>query len=42
LAMDPSETTDVIDQNPGKANELLELHKKWKTNVEASAASASK
>ncbi len=37
LEKDPSETTDVIGQNPAKAKELLELHKKWKREVEASA-----
>ncbi|MDA7640454.1 sulfatase-like hydrolase/transferase [Opitutaceae bacterium] len=42
LEKDPSETTDVIDLNPAKAKELLELHKKWKKDVEASSASASK
>ena len=42
LEKDPSETTDVIDLNPAKAKELLELHKKWKKDVEASFASASK
>jgi len=42
LEKDPSETTDVIDLNPAKVKELLELHKKWKKDVEASSASASK
>tara|TARA_B100001057_G_scaffold403944_1_gene416387 strand:+ start:3534 stop:4874 length:1341 start_codon:yes stop_codon:yes gene_type:complete len=37
LGKDPSEATDVIDLNPAKAKELLELHKKWKRDVEASA-----
>ncbi len=37
LAEDPSETTNVIKENPAKAKELLELHAAWKRDVVTSA-----